>query len=331
MADIISIGGGDAETVRAACRAEMDAAGLPIKQASREMGKGVGTATLSRWLAGSYTGDVPAVTARVAAWLQTRREGAAHSLAAAGLDRFAKTAAAADIEDALAYAQATGDIVLIHGPSGRGKTRTAEHYRAAHTGVHYLEATPAMTTMAGLLAAVAEAIGEPGEMRSAREAERLVIRNLRGRGALLVIDEADYLRASLLDELCSIRNKSGCGLALIGYDSVRMTVARCPKVIGRVGMRVDLRVLPAADVAAIAAGPLGRRPGKAEVKALVKAARGKGGLHTLRRVLTEAWKLAQTEGREGIDAESLAVATEGVVDQENHDADDQPARAAEAA
>ena len=331
MADIISISGDDYEATVAACRAEMDAAGLSIKQASREIGKGGGTATISRWLAGSYTGDVPAVTARVAAWLQTRREGAAHSLAAAGLDRFAKTAAAADIEDALAYAQATGDIVLIHGPSGRGKTRTAEHYRAAHTGVHYLAATRSMTTMAGLLTCVAEAIGEPGEMRSALWAERLVIQNLRGRGALLVIDEADHLRASLLDELRCIRDISGCGLALIGNDSVRMTVARCPQILGRVGMRVDLKTLAAADVAAIAAGPLGRRPGKAEVKALVAAARGKGGLHTLRRVLTEAWKLAQAEGRKGIDAESLAVATEGVVDQENHGADDQPGRAAEAA
>lgn len=331
MADIISIGGGDTETVRAACRAEMDAAGLSIKQASREMGKGVGTATLSRWLAGSYTGDVAAVTARVAAWLQTRREGAAHSLAAAGLDRFAKTAAAADIEDALAYAQATGDIVLIHGPSGRGKTRTAEHYRAAHTGVHYLGAMQSMTTMAGLLSCVAEAVGEPGEPRSALSAARLIIENLRGRGALLVIDEADLLNAALLTELRRIRDISGCGLALIGDDRLRMIAARRPQILGRLGMRVDLKTLAAADIAAIAAGPLGRRPGKAEVKALVAAARGKGGLHTLRRVLTEAWKLAQAEGREGIDAESLAVATEGVVDQENHGADDQPGRAAEAA
>ena len=48
-------------------------------------------------------------------------------------------------------------------------------------------------------------------------------------------------------------------------------------------------------------------------------------------MLTEAWKLAQAEGREGIDAESLKVATEGVVDQENHGGGEQPARAAEAA
>ena len=60
MANIIPIGGGDTAQVRAACRAELDAAALSIKQASREIGKGVSNATLSRWLAGAYPGDVAA-------------------------------------------------------------------------------------------------------------------------------------------------------------------------------------------------------------------------------------------------------------------------------
>ncbi len=94
-----------------------------------------------------------------------------------------------------------------------------------------------------------------------------------------------------------------------------------------------LRRLAEGDVAAIAAaGPLGRRPGKAELRALVRAARGKGGLHTLRRVLTEAWKLARAEGRERIDADSLTVAAEAVAEQENHGGDgDGRERAGEAA
>ena len=69
------------------------------------------------------------------------------------------------------------------------------------------------------------------------------------------------------------------------------------------------------------AGPLGRRPGKAGLEVLVRAARGRGGLHTLRRVLTEAWKLSRAEGGGPIDAESLAVAAEAVAGQEGHESD----------
>ncbi len=76
------------------------------------------------------------------------------------------------------------------------------------------------------------------------------------------------------------------------------------------------------------AGPLGRRPGKAELKVLVRAARGRGGLHTLRRVLTEAWKLSRAEGGGRIDAERLAVAAEAVAGQEGHEGEGAGRRAA---
>ena len=76
------------------------------------------------------------------------------------------------------------------------------------------------------------------------------------------------------------------------------------------------------------AGPLGRRPGKAELKVLVRAARGRGGLHTLRRVLTEARKLSRAEGGGRIDAGSLAVAAEAVAGQEGHEGEGAGRRAA---
>ena len=260
----------------------------------------------------------------MSSWLQTRREGTAHSLAAAGLDRFAATGPSAEIADALSHAQASGDLVLVHGPSGRGKTRTAAHCRAARTGVACLSATGAMVTMPGLLGCALEAVCGHRERGSALEAERAIVESLRGRGALLVIDEAHYLRAGLLDELRRIRDHAGRGLALIGNDGVRMTLELCPRVLGRTGMRVDLRQLAERDVAAIAmAGPLGRRPGKAELEVLVRAARGRGGPHTLRRVLTEAWKLSRAEGCGPIDAGSVAVAG-----QEGHEGEGAGRRAA---
>ena len=317
MAEIIPIGDG-ADRVRAACRAAMDSAGLSIAQASREIGDGVSAATLGRWLRGTYTGDVPAVTARIDAWILTRSEGDALSLAEAGLDRHAETDAATSIDDALAYAHSSKDIVLVHGPSGRGKTRAAERYRETHSRVFYMPATRAMITMVSLLECLGEAIGAYPASVSAISCERAIIDRLRQGSSLVIIDEAHHLRDALLDELRCIRDIAGCGLALIGNDAILMSIRRCPQILGRTGIRLNLSRLAAADVAAIAAAPLGRRPTKGELKPLVSAARGPGGLHTLRRVLAEAWKLARAEEREGIDSDCLMTALVAIVGLENH-------------
>ncbi len=322
MADIIPID--DIAQARVACRAEMDRRGLSIKRASREIG--VSSSRLSRWLAEKYTGDVPRVTALVGAWLTTAQESAARSLEAAGLDVFAETGSASEVMDALACAQANGDMALVYGPSGRGKTRAAEHYCATNAGVVRMEATEAMSTMAGFLGCVAEALGGHRDHGSGLEAERAIIDDLRGRRALLIIDQAHTLKPFLLNELCSIRNISRAGVALIGEEKLRGAVARCPSILGRIAMRVDLRVLPAADVAAIAAGPLRRQPSAAETRRLTRAASGDSGLHTLRRILADAWRLARYEGRDGIDADCLRTAIESVIEQEGSDAADETAR-----
>ena len=300
--------GADAEALRAACLDEMERGGLSRAQAARLIGKSA--STISRWLNDAYGGDVAAVEAAVARWLETRAEAARSTLAAAGLDSHAETAASAEIETALAFAQADGGVALIVGPPGRSKTWTVQRHCRARAGAAYFRATRAMTTMAGLLSRLAEAAGAGMGHGSALAAETAIVDALRDRGALLAIDEAHHLRSAQLDELRCIRDLAGCGLALVGDESIAMTLARCPQIVGRIGVRVDLARIEAEDVAVIAAGPLGRAPRKTEMKALLGAARGPGGLHALRGVLGNAWALARHDDRDLIDAADIAVAVE---------------------
>ena len=306
--------GAGAETVYeaavAACRSEMDAAGLSNARAAREIGTGVSEATLSKWLRGVYEGDVAAVTARVAAWLETRREARARDLAPAGLDRHAALGVTEEIEAALTHAQASGDVVLVHGPSGRGKSWAAGHYCRTRSGASCLAVTGATVSLAGLLGRVADAVGAGSRHGSALEAETAVVARLKDRGALLVIDEAHHLGGRQIDELRCIRDLAGCGLALVGDDTIRMTLARCPQVSGRIGVRVGLGAASETDIADLAAGVLGRKPATGELKRLLAAARGPGGLHALRRHLARAWTIARAEGRERIEAADIAAAEE---------------------
>ena len=293
-----------------ACKAELKASGLSIAQAAREMD--TSKATLSKWLRVVYDGDVPAVTERVMAWLATRQEKARRDMGAAGLDRYADLRVTAEVEDALSYAQATGDIVLVHGRSGCGKSWGVERYCNGHGATHRLTATKAMVRLAGLVDRISAAVDAGTGHPSTLAAETAVIRKLEGRGALLCVDEAQRLSVPLLDEVRSIRDEAGCGVALIGDNRIWNTLTKsedCDQIVGRIGIRLPLEPAYESDILELSRSVLGRDPGKGEIKRLKAAACGAGGLHALRRLLARAWMIARA-GDRPIAAEDVAAAAE---------------------
>jgi len=286
--------------LRAQVEAEMQAYGLSRARAAAEIGEGVSAPTLGLWLRGVYDGDCAAVEARIERWLDTRAERAAHAFGGAGLDAHAATSTARQVATAAAYAQAAGDIALVRGPSGRGKTWAAQHHTETRAAAYWLRATPTMTTLPRLLSRLGRIIGGRHGGGSAMDAEEAIIAALQGRGALICIDEAHHLRTPLIEEVRHIRDEAGCGILLLADDTIRMTLARCPQVTGRIGMTVALAAIPRDDVAAIAAGPLGRQPTARQMTHLIAAANGPGGLHALRRLLARAWMTARGSGRDTI-------------------------------
>jgi len=311
---VLPFGSHSIEEVRAACRQEMHDYRLSIAAAAREMGRGVSAGTLSAWLSDTYKGDVPAVTARIRKWLDTRREARANSVREAGLDRHRDLLATEEIAAALAHAQATGDIAVVHGRSGTGKSWALDHYAASRVGVHAVTVSAICATPLDLLSRVSEAVGGGGKHRSARDAEAAVIGRLRGRQALLVVDEAEHLSALLLDQLRCIRDASRCGLALAGRDLLWTKICgseRLEPLRGRVGWRASLGVEPA-DADALAAGVLGRDPTASEQTIVEGWAALDGGMHALRRRLIDAWIIATNDADGVIETRHMRMAGEAV-------------------
>ena len=301
--------------LRAAFQIELEHSGLSAARAADQIGRHA--SSITRWLNGTYTGDNEAVAADVERWLDTRTDAAKRSLDGAGLDRHAETTASRQITSALAYAHAAGDIVAIIGRPGRGKTWASERYCAGRTNAFYLAVSSAVFSLPGLLSLVGEAIGAGRHHRSALEAERTIIDRLHDRQALIVVDEAHHLRDKLLDELRIIRDRAGCGLALVADETIRMALARCQQVDGHIGLKIDLATQPVTDVEDIAAGVLGRRPSRTELKTLNAVGRGPGGLHAIRRLLGRTWMVVQAAGREAFEADDIAAAAdEGVAADE---------------
>ena len=288
---------------------QMARLGLSQNKAADRMS--LSSTALSQWRRGIYTGDNAAVESAVRKWLDTEEETGRHSLEAARLDRHMGLAITGEIGWLLTHAQATGDIVVVQGASGSGKSWAAENYCRTHSVAHYIEMTPTVRTLTVMLGLVGEAVGGFSDARSAHQAERAVIDRLKGRRALLVIDEAQYLTPTLLDELCSVRNKAGVGVALLGNKHLGMRLAQCPQIIGRTADRIDSEGPSEADVELLVSGFLERPAKRSEVRLGLAAARGDGGFHALRRMLARAWMMARIEERDAVTAADLELATRG--------------------
>ena len=297
---------GPADTIRAECLETLNRSGLSRAAAAKRIG--ISGAAFSRWLSNQYDGDNARLDQLVATWLATLAEQERNSLSAAGLDVHCDLLVTREIEAALAHAQAVGDIVLVHGQSGAGKSWAARHYCETRTATYYLPATCAMRTMSALLSRVAAACDAWVRTPSALAYESAIIEQLKGRNALLVIDEAHHLPARLLDELRCIRDVAGCGLALVGNNEIRMTLARCPQIVGRIGIRLEKKIPSRADVQRIVSVVLGRDAAAKEVSAAAAAAAAPGGLHTLRRMLERAWVTARASGRTEIGQDDIETA-----------------------
>ena len=275
--------------------AALSNSGDSLAQAAREAG--LSASTLSRWLRAEYRGDNRAIGRSVEAWLRSRE--AAGERAGLGVDAHVDLSVTTDIEAVLDLAQATADVVVVHGRSGCGKTWAARHFAATRSGVTLVTASGAWVTLAGMLGRIAAAVGAGDRHASALAAEGRIIEKLAGRRALLAVDEAHHLSVRQIDELRCLRDIADCGLALIGSDvlwSSLCSSARADQITGRVMQRLALRGPSAADVGALAEAALKRAPERGEARALAQAARRGGGLHVLRRTLARTALIARADG-----------------------------------
>ena len=144
---------------------------------------------------------------------------------------------------ALGFAQREGDIVVVHGGTGVGKTAVARRYASLREDVWIAVMSPATNRLRPCLEQVAEACGLPGLWGGAYRIEAELSGRLRGTRGLLVIDEAQHLGHPQLEALRGLHDATGCGLALLGNDRFGRRISSAPEfaaLASRVGGRVHL-------------------------------------------------------------------------------------------
>lgn len=246
--------------------------GYSQTQVARAIGKSA--AVINQYLQGKYAGDVPAIDALARSFINREAEKEKSQKITA---RFVPTVTSRKGMEVIRYAHLDGDLNVIFGAAGLGKTMILREYAAQHRDALLIEADPGYTARV-VLEELCNLLGlsKRGNMHELSEA---CIAALRDSGRLLMVDEAENLPYRALETLRRIHDKSGIGMVLAGMPRLIINLkgkrGEYQQLYSRVGFALCLGdSLPQSDITDIAVSML-PSAGKEDVsEALFKASHG---------------------------------------------------------
>jgi hypothetical protein len=187
-----------------------------------------------------------------------------------------------------------GDMAAISTPPGCGKTASIDQYVATRALVFKATASPTICGVPAMLWSILEAMGEREMTRTGASLTARIRRRVQGVGALIIIDEAQELTPPALNEVRAIHDATGCGVALVGDETLSANLRKYPQLYSRLGIR-HTQLRPTNDDVAVIAGAWGITRG-AELAYLQDLARRGGGVRTITKTLQLAMRAARAGG-----------------------------------
>lgn len=300
-----SVGPSEGPSVRERLRTLMEV-DVSVTQARVGRETGITGGAISSWMGGNYRANPRRIEIKVERWLSAyeAQRIAARSMEALRLPSapsYVSTPTSERILMALSHTQVTGDVAVVYGGAGLGKTTAIRHYAANGLNVWAATMTPASASVVPALEEIAEAVGLPTNLSGAARLHRAIVKRVHASGGLLVIDEAQHLSTLALDQVRSIHDATGVGLALVGNEQVyaRLTggtrAVYLDRLFSRIGKRLRLSQSTQGDVdRLIAAWNVSGGPCRS---LLMDVARKPGALRGVTKVLRLAAMRAAAAGR----------------------------------
>lgn len=192
---------------------------------------GMSDSVISQYRRSAYDkGNIPDVEAKLAEFFTLRDEQQAAAEKAEPYqpvaDEYIPTSISQDVYAAIRYTQLNKGIAVIHGDAGIGKTKAAMQYALDNPATTiYLEVTPVSGSLGSFLKMLSRAL-HVSEGRSKFDMILNIRERLDGSETLVIVDEAQHLRISALEEIRTltdpnmITGKRGIGVVLIGNTEV---------------------------------------------------------------------------------------------------------------
>jgi DNA transposition AAA+ family ATPase len=230
--------------------ATLDKYGISQNRAAKDIG--YSSPVLSDYRNNKYAGDVEGLEEAIVKWIgRTEQAHARKKVPVVETDQLRK------IVNAIAMAHAEGDIALIVDDAGGGKTTAARRYAEQNPRTTiYIDVVKGMTAKA-LVLKIAEGLG----VDTLRVNQQALIQNvsasLADRNMVVILDEADYLKADALEFSRRLVNDLGrSGLVLIGLPRLTGTIQNLKndhrQLESRIGVYLSLAGLTKKDAEKIA-------------------------------------------------------------------------------
>lgn len=202
------------EEMRQRLASYIESTGASQSRIAKELG--VSKATVSLFLSGTYSGNNQELARNVE---QLLKMGAARKSTAQAPAVCLSVGNTLEIEQKTKIAHVQGNIVLIYGPAGCGKSTALKHYAATNNGVIYVEADATVNTVRSILKLILRAMGEDGRGSTADMMQH-ILSKLEGTSRLLILDEAQHLSERSFDTIRAINDKARVGIVYAGNPSI---------------------------------------------------------------------------------------------------------------
>ncbi|HOW51793.1 MAG TPA: AAA family ATPase [bacterium] len=221
-----------------------------ISQAAIARSIGVSGGALSAWRSSKYTGDSKRIAEKVANYLILARE---RSELPQGDIKFVLTSIAKKVHEVARIAHRDGEIALVYGDAGLGKTRAVKEYYAANPDVILIEADLGYSAKVLFVELCRRLNIEPDQ--SLHDMLDAVVYKLKKTGRLIIVDEAEHLPYKALEMLRRVYDKAGTGILLVGMPrllfNLRGKRGEYAQLYSRVGIAAKVEHLRESDTEAL--------------------------------------------------------------------------------
>lgn len=193
-------------------------------------------ATISRYLAGTMTGDIAGLEAKLRDMMQAdaRRQTWAET--------YIETQGCAETMTVLELIRGACDIGLVTGAAGVGKTTACRHYAATHDTAILVTLSEGCGDNWSLIRLIFERLDMRAwtRRRGGQTRGEAVAARLAGSERLIIVDNAQRATLSGLRWLFDLSDQAGVPVALVGNPEVLTRVSGSDQLSSRIGLRADI-------------------------------------------------------------------------------------------
>lgn len=272
---------------------------------------GVSVSALNAWMKGTYQGDNAKLTRAVDRFLESQKEASSETARFKKDFDFVETSIYNDVLRTVNLAAFRGEIRVITGISGIGKSRAIEHIKEEREASMILVKVYAGMRKNRFLKKLCEAAGFSGQGTYDDMFDELTSK-LEGSGRLIAIDEAEHLSIESIDIARRLNDFTGCGVVFVGlpifFDTLQKRQRDYAYVYNRIAMPMKLQKCKATDLLAMAKTLLGETD--IPDKFLLQVSGGVG--RDLKFILLESLRVAEVNKIQPSDTQAFCAVIEEV-------------------